>query len=115
MSKQAKVKVFCLTTDGDNQGIESVVYGTEQEARDDIASVLRDAGIARCPDGQPIESASWEEFSDAWSEAFDGMCSFEAFTVTAAVEAGMEDQLQQALDARINALLDDHGSKRGSE
>jgi len=72
-----KVNVYSLTTDGDNMGIETTVYATEQEAMDEIIHVLEKEGHRRCKNGFKLNTASYDELMELWEEAFDGCCMLE--------------------------------------
>lgn len=63
-----KVNVYSLTADGDNLGIESVVYATEQEARDEIIAGLEKEGLRRGKDGWNLSSASNDELKELWED-----------------------------------------------
>jgi hypothetical protein len=76
-----KVTVYSLTTDGDNLGIETTVYATEQEARDEIISGLEHYGHRRGKDGFKLSSASNDELQELWEKTFDGCCMLEEHAI----------------------------------
>lgn len=78
-----KVNVYALTTDGDNLGIETVVYATEEEARSEIIECLENEGLRRCKDGFNLSAASNEELKEIWEDTFNGCCTLEKFEIEA--------------------------------
>jgi hypothetical protein len=78
-----KVTVYSLTTDGDNLGIETGVYATEEEARAEIIAGLEKEGHRRGKDGFKLSAASNDELRELWEDEFDGCCKLEAHTIDA--------------------------------
>lgn len=81
MAQPQGLKVWTVTTDGDNIPINTVVFATEDEARAEVISNLESFGVARCKDGQRLESASLSELTELWEEAADGACIIEEHTL----------------------------------
>lgn len=72
-----KVKIWIVTTDGDNVPVNSEPFATEDEARQHVIDGLETFGVARCKDGQKLSAASLSELSELWEEAADGCCIIE--------------------------------------
>jgi len=84
---RALVSVWTVTTDGDNQGIETRVFPTEHYARQQIIEAMAadhkwdKARLAVARD------ASTDQLTDLWTQLYDGACIIERHTVNAPLES----------------------------
>lgn len=76
-----RVKIFTLTTDGDNVPIETEVFGSEAAARASIIAGLESYGIRRCKEGHKLSAASTPELCELWEQTADGACMLEEHVI----------------------------------
>lgn len=73
-------KVWTLTTDGDNMGICTSVFDSEDAALGAACDVLR---MSDKPTPENLETLDSDQISDLWSEIYDGICSIESHDIPA--------------------------------
>lgn len=76
-----RVKIWTVTTDGDNLPVETAVFGTEEAARQEVIGGLATFGVQRSKDGHKLSAASLGELADLWEAAADGCCQIEEHEV----------------------------------
>lgn len=117
-----RLKVFTLTTDGDNCGLDVEVHATEEQARASLIAGLESFGVQRARDGHKLASASIEELCELWEDAADGHCSIEEHTVELAmpgvvvqVSGGMAEVLESPAGIPVTIRDYDIGDDDGAE
>jgi hypothetical protein len=76
----AAVKVWTLTTDGDNMGIETKAYACEADAISAACEGLRSSTKPLLAD---LDGLTSDALSELWAEAFDGACIIESHEIAA--------------------------------
>jgi hypothetical protein len=68
------LKVFILTTDGDNLPIDTEVFATEAGARAALITALASWEVTQTADGAPLGTLSTDDLCALWEATADGTC-----------------------------------------
>lgn len=74
MSNATRLKVFILTTDGDNSPTDTEVFATEAGARAALIAGLASYRVIKSADGAPLGALSTDDLCALWEAAADGTC-----------------------------------------